>query len=164
MGGRRVEALRGVDLSIDAPGFYAIMGQSGSGKSTLLHLLAALDRPDAGEIEIAGNPIQGLDERAATAFRRRQVGIIFQQFNLIPTLTARENIELPGVLAGESAARLAERSAALLERLGVRERGTHRPDALSGASIRRARPSCGRSCATCPGGPARPMGRRAEQR
>ncbi len=139
-GGREVRALRGVDLAIDEPGFYAIMGQSGSGKSTLLHLLGALDRPDRGTIEIAGKPIHDLDERAATAFRRRGVGIVFQQFNLIPTLTARENVELPGVLAGEDVGAggwLAGRSAELLERLGVTDRAGHRPDALSGGEQQR---------------------------
>jgi putative ABC transport system ATP-binding protein len=137
MGDREVPALRGVDLHIAEPGFYAIMGQSGSGKSTLLHLLAALDRPDRGEILIAGRPIHTLDERAATEFRRTGIGIIFQQFNLIPTLTARENVELPGMLAGDDASKLAARSAELLDRLGVADRGGHRPDALSGGEQQR---------------------------
>ncbi|MFM9994327.1 MAG: ABC transporter ATP-binding protein [Phycisphaerales bacterium] len=136
-GGREVRALRGIDLRIDDPGFYAIMGQSGSGKSTLLHLLGALDRPDAGTIEIAGRAIHDLGERDATAFRRRGVGIVFQQFNLIPTLTARENVELPGMLAGEDPAWLASRSAELLDRLGVKDRSDHRPDALSGGEQQR---------------------------
>jgi putative ABC transport system ATP-binding protein len=132
-----LRALRGVDLTIDQPGFYAIMGQSGSGKSTLLHLLGALDRPDRGTIEIAGKAVHNLDEGAATAFRRRGVGIVFQQFNLIPTLTARENVELPGVLAGDEGGRLGRRSGELLERLGVLERAEHRPDALSGGEQQR---------------------------
>ena len=136
-GQRTVQALRGVDLHIAEPGFYAIMGQSGSGKSTLLHLLASLDRPDQGEIHIGGTPIHSLDEKAATVFRRRGIGIIFQQFNLIPTLTARENIELPGMLAGDDAGVLARRSAELLDRLGVADRGSHRPDALSGGEQQR---------------------------
>lgn len=136
-GGREVRALRGVDLRIDDPGFYAIMGASGSGKSTLLHLLGALDRPDRGRIEIAGRAIHDLDERSATAFRRRGVGIVFQQFNLIPTLTARENVELPGVLAGDDPGALSRRSAELLDRLGVADRADHRPDALSGGEQQR---------------------------
>jgi putative ABC transport system ATP-binding protein len=136
-GGRRVAALRGVNLEIAEPGFYAIMGQSGSGKSTLLHLLAALDRPDQGEIAVAGTPVHSLPEREATMFRRRHVGIVFQQFNLIATLTARENIELPGVLAGESERWLAARSEELLDRLGVSDRASHRPDALSGGEQQR---------------------------
>lgn len=137
LGDRDVPALRGVDLDIPEPGFYAIMGASGSGKSTLLHLLAALDRPDRGEINIAGEAIHTLDERAATLFRRKKIGIVFQQFNLIPTLTARENVELPGVLAGDDATTLRARSTLLLERLGVLERADHRPDALSGGEQQR---------------------------
>jgi putative ABC transport system ATP-binding protein len=137
LGDRRVEALRGVDLTIEEPGFYAIMGHSGSGKSTLLHLLGALDRPDRGEIVISGRPIHALDEREATLFRRKRLGIVFQQFNLIPTLTARENVELPGMLAGEDASWLTARSNALLDRLGVLGRAGHRPDALSGGEQQR---------------------------
>lgn len=137
MGGREVAALRGVDLEIDAAGFYAIMGRSGSGKSTLLHLLAALDRPDAGTIEIAGRDISTLSEREATALRREQIGIVFQQFNLIPTLTARENVELPGVLAGRPAEELRRRSTELLARLGLSGREDHRPDAMSGGEQQR---------------------------
>jgi putative ABC transport system ATP-binding protein len=137
LGTREIPALRGVDLEIADPGFYAIMGHSGSGKSTLLHLLAALDRPDAGEVWIAGRSIHNLDERAATLFRRRQLGIVFQQFNLIPTLTARENVELPGMLAGDDPASLRNRGEELLDRLGVHDRADHRPDALSGGEQQR---------------------------
>jgi putative ABC transport system ATP-binding protein len=136
-GGRQVAALRGVDLLIDGPGFFGIMGASGSGKSTLLHLLGALDQPDQGQVLIGGQSLGGLSERELTRFRQRQIGIVFQQFNLIPTLTARENVELPGLLAGEPAARLRERSAALLEALGVMDRADHRPDALSGGEQQR---------------------------
>jgi putative ABC transport system ATP-binding protein len=137
LGDRTVEALRGVDLSIDAPGFYGIMGASGSGKSTLLHLLGALDTPDTGELVVDGQPLQTLTERELTTFRRTRIGIIFQQFNLIATLSARENVELPGMLAGETSAWLRERSGQLLERLGVSARADHRPDALSGGEQQR---------------------------
>lgn len=137
LAGTRVQALRGVDLEISEPGFYAIMGASGSGKSTLLHLLSALDRPDSGEVYIAGRAVHALSEREATLFRRDQIGIVFQQFNLIPTLTALENIELPGMLAGKDPAWLRSRSTALLERLGLPGRGGHRPDALSGGEQQR---------------------------
>ncbi len=137
LAGRTVPALRGVDLAIPDPGFYAIMGASGSGKSTLLHLLAALDRPDRGEIEVAGRAIHALSESEATHFRRRQIGIVFQQFNLIPTLTARENVELPGVLAGDDPRELSARADALMDRLGVLARAGHRPDALSGGEQQR---------------------------
>jgi len=137
LGGREVSALRGVSLHIDRPGFYGIMGASGSGKSTLLHLMAALDCPDDGEIQVAGERVDLFDEKAATAFRRTKIGIVFQQFNLIPTLSARENVELPGTLAGTDPAWLGERSAALLTRLGLGERADHRPDALSGGEQQR---------------------------
>lgn len=137
LGTRRVQALRGVDLTIDAPGFFAIMGRSGSGKSTLLHLLAALDRPDAGTIEVSGRSIHDLDERSATQFRGREIGIVFQQFNLIATLSARENVELPGELLGEDPARLRARSGELLDRLGLADRMGHRPQALSGGEQQR---------------------------
>jgi putative ABC transport system ATP-binding protein len=137
LSGRDVPALRGVDLVIDTPGFYAIMGQSGSGKSTLLHLLAALDRPDQGEIIVSGKPIHQLNEHDATLFRRREIGIVFQQFNLIPTLTARENIELPGLLSSDPPEKLRARSDELLKRLGLEGRADHRPDALSGGEQQR---------------------------
>lgn len=136
-GGREVHALRGVDLSIDEPGFFGIMGASGSGKSTLLHLLAALDGPDSGEIEVSGKKISGLNDRKLTLFRQREIGIVFQQFNLIPTMTARENVELPGELAGESESWRRERSEHLLGALGMLERADHRPEAMSGGEQQR---------------------------
>ncbi|HMN42032.1 MAG TPA: ABC transporter ATP-binding protein [Phycisphaerales bacterium] len=134
---QEVLALRGANLDISEAGFFAIMGQSGSGKSTLLHLLGGLDKPDKGEVVVGGNKLHEMDERALTLFRRKQIGIIFQQFNLIPTLTAKENVELPGMLAGDDPAGLARRSAELLEALGVAERAGHRPDALSGGEQQR---------------------------
>ncbi len=136
-GGSAVQALRGVDLDIDEPGFYAIMGRSGSGKTTLLHLLAALDRPDSGSIQLNGRAVETLNDRQATLFRRKQLGIVFQQFNLISTLTAKENVELPGLLAGEDEKWLADRAMSLLEELGVADRAKHRPDALSGGEQQR---------------------------
>lgn len=132
-----VEALRGLDLEVPEPGFYAIMGQSGSGKSTLLHLLAALDKPDEGEIHLAGEAVHELSDREATSFRRTRLGIVFQQFNLVPTLTASENVELPGMLAGEDAKWLRERSSSLLDELGVGARARHRPEAMSGGEQQR---------------------------
>jgi putative ABC transport system ATP-binding protein len=137
LGDRRVPALRGVNLEIDKPGFFGIMGASGSGKSTLLHLLAALDTPEQGQVWVGGEALQGLDERALTLFRRKKIGIVFQQFNLIPTLTARENVELPGMLAGDDPAFLRARSMELLEYLGIGGRADHRPDALSGGEQQR---------------------------
>ncbi|MCA9282278.1 MAG: ABC transporter ATP-binding protein [Phycisphaeraceae bacterium] len=138
LGSRSVEALRGVDLAVDEPGFYAIMGASGSGKSTLLHLLAGLDRPDSGELSINNTRIDSMNERDLTRFRRDQIGIVFQQFNLIPTLTAVENVELPGVLAGKPREELRARALELLNLLGVTQgRDAHRPEALSGGEQQR---------------------------
>lgn len=131
---REIPALRGVDLSISSTGFYAIMGQSGSGKSTLLHLLASLDRPDSGTITIAGRSVEKLTDKEATEFRRREIGIVFQQFNLIPTLTALENVELPGLLAGEDKR---TRAKELLEQFGLSDRAEHRPDSMSGGEQQR---------------------------
>ncbi len=132
-----VAALRGIDLEIAEPGFYAIMGHSGSGKSTLLHLLAALDQPDRGTISIGDRDTHTLTDAQATAFRRTGVGIVFQQFNLIPTLTAIENVELPGMLASDDPARLRARATALLAELGLESRSNHRPEALSGGEQQR---------------------------
>ncbi len=137
LGDRSVQALRGVDLTIEDPGFYAIMGRSGSGKSTLLHLLCALDVPDAGEIEVAGHDLTRLDEREATVFRGSEIGIIFQQFNLISTLNALENVTLPGDLQGRDAAELNGRAEGLLSRLGLSDRMDHLPQALSGGEQQR---------------------------
>jgi len=137
MGEERVHALRGVSLGIAEPGFYAIMGQSGSGKSTLLHLLAALDAPDEGDLYVSGQAVHALTDREATEFRRTQIGIVFQQFNLIGTLNARENVELPGLLAGDDQRKLRKRSDELLEQLGLSDRAAHRPEALSGGEQQR---------------------------
>ncbi|MCK4873819.1 MAG: ABC transporter ATP-binding protein [Phycisphaerales bacterium] len=135
--GTSVHALRGVDLHIETQGFYAIMGASGSGKSTLLHLLAGLDRPDSGDIRVGDCALCDMTERELTQYRRRSIGIVFQQFNLIPTLTARANVELPGMLAGESHDWLRHRSDELLDALSITDRGDHRPDALSGGEQQR---------------------------
>ncbi|MFT5424098.1 MAG: putative ABC transport system ATP-binding protein [Phycisphaerales bacterium] len=134
---RAVEALRGLDLEIQGPGFFAIMGRSGSGKSTLLHLLGSLDRPDSGTIEIAGVSVHDLHERDAVEFRRKTVGIVFQGFNLIPTMTAQENVQLPGLLAGDTSSGLAKRAADLLDQLGLADRAHHRPEAMSGGEQQR---------------------------
>jgi putative ABC transport system ATP-binding protein len=136
-GDRRVEALRGVDLEIQGPGFHAIMGPSGSGKSTLLHLLAGLDAADAGEIEVGGVSLGGLDDAALTLHRRRRSGVIFQGFNLLPTLTALENVTLPATLDGRTHAQTAPKAEALLRELGLADRMSHRPDALSGGEQQR---------------------------
>jgi len=136
-GDSSVHALRGVNLEIADPGFYAVMGRSGSGKSTLLHILAAMDPCDSGEVMVSGERVDQLTERQATKFRRTSIGIIFQAFNLIPTMSALENTLLPGLLAGDSMDALQPRALELLDRLGLSSRTTHRPQALSGGEQQR---------------------------
>ena len=136
-GERTVEALRGVDLDVERPGVVGIMGASGSGKSTLLHLVAGLDRPDAGSIEVDGLRIDDLPERELTLYRRRRIGIVFQQFNLLPTLTALENAILPGTLDRLDREESEARGRTLLGELGLSERIDHRPEALSGGEQQR---------------------------
>ena len=135
--GQDVPALRGVDLRIESPGFYAIMGPSGSGKSTLMHLCAAMDAPDTGSIRVAGTELSDLDEAGRTNFRRRGMGIVFQQFNLVPTLTALDNVALPALLDGEGEASRNDRAMTLLIEMGLEDRASHRPDALSGGERQR---------------------------
>jgi putative ABC transport system ATP-binding protein len=112
LGTETVHALRGVDLSVRSGEFVAVMGPSGSGKSTLLHLLGLLDQPDEGSILLAGTATGGLDDDALTDLRRRRLGFVFQTFELVPNLTARENILLPAEIHGEGASRAAAPRAA----------------------------------------------------
>lgn len=137
LGDRVVRALRGVDLAIEDPGFYAIMGRSGSGKSTLLHMLSAMDRPDSGQIVVSGHQVHRMSERESTRFRREEIGVIFQAFNLIPTMSAVENVQLPGLLSGRLSKSLSDRSHELLDLLGLADRSEHRPEALSGGEQQR---------------------------
>ena len=136
-GGQPVEALRGVGLRIQRGSFEALMGPSGSGKTTLLHLIGGLDRPDEGHIEVDGQNLTALGERERTQFRRRQLGIVFQQFNLIPTLSARQNIALPGVIDRRSSTWIDRRVDELLNLLGLSARADHRPEAMSGGEQQR---------------------------
>ena len=134
-GGGMVEAVRGVNLKLGRGEFAAVMGASGSGKSTLLHLLAGLTQPDEGTVEIMGTNIGALSDRGLTDFRRKHVGLVFQAFNLIPSLTGAENIELPMLLGGEAGD--AARVDNLVSRLGLeRVRGRH-PDSMSGGEQQR---------------------------
>ena len=130
-----VHALRGVSLSIPAGQFTAIMGPSGSGKSTLMHLLAGLDTPDSGTVHVAGQDITRMSDRQLTKLRRRHIGFVFQSFNLLPTLTAEENVVLPLVIAGSRPDAAAVD--ALLDRMGLLERRDHRPKELSGGQKQR---------------------------
>jgi len=133
----RIRALRGASLSINEHGFFAIMGPSGSGKSTLLHLLAGLDRPDSGEIIVNDDPIHAMNEKDLTAYRRTKIGIVFQKFNLIPTMDALTNVMLPGLLDGRSPRQLEERAMNLFDQFHLADRIHHRPDALSGGEQQR---------------------------
>ena len=128
-----VEALSGVDLTVRRGEFLAIMGASGSGKSTLLHAMAGLTDIDAGSVRIDGQDLAGLPDAALTKFRRRKIGLVFQAFNLIPTLSAEDNVRLPAVVKDGLDARVE----ALLARLGMAHRKTHKPDALSGGEQQR---------------------------
>jgi putative ABC transport system ATP-binding protein len=136
-GRRIVRALRGVSLHIGAGKFVSIMGPSGSGKSTLMHLLGALDTPTSGEVLFQGRPLQSLPDRELALLRRQRIGFIFQFFNLLPTLTAVENVALPLLLAGHSRGKALPPARAVLERVGLAERAEHFPDELSGGEMQR---------------------------
>jgi len=137
MGNLSVDALRGVDLSIQAEEFVAIMGPSGSGKSTLLHLMGGLDAPTSGEVILAGKPLSRLSDNELTRIRRLKVGFVFQFYNLIPTLTAAENIALPMLIDGAPIGRYRERLEELLRLVGLSDRAQHKPDQLSGGQQQR---------------------------
>jgi putative ABC transport system ATP-binding protein len=130
-----VEALRGVSLELEAGRLTAIMGPSGSGKSTLMHILAGLDRPDDGSVVLDGVDITKLSEKKLTLLRRQKIGFVFQFFNLLPMLSAEENVVLPLSLAGEKADR--EWLDQLLDTVGVADRRSHRPSELSGGQQQR---------------------------
>ena len=145
-GDRTVTALAGVSLAVERARFLAIMGASGSGKSTLLHLMAGLTSPDAGDILVEGQNISRLSDRDLTLFRRRKIGLVFQAFNLIPTLSAWENVALPLMLDGK--ATLNGKVDELLTRLGLGHRREHRPDVMSGGEQQRV--AIGRALITDP--------------
>jgi putative ABC transport system ATP-binding protein len=132
-----VHALDRVSLGIPGGRFVALMGPSGSGKSTLLHLLAGLDRPDAGEVIVAGQPLSGLDEDGLADWRARHVGLIFQFYNLLPVLSAVENVELPLLLTRLPRAERRRRALLALEAVGLAARARHRPQQLSGGEQQR---------------------------
>jgi ABC-type lipoprotein export system ATPase subunit len=132
-----VRAVDGVDLDIERGETVAIMGPSGCGKSTVLHLLSGLDRPTEGEISLRGTRLDTMGERRLARLRRSDVGIVFQAFHLIDELTARENIELPALLAGKGPSRARRRADELLEGVGLTARADHLPPALSGGQRQR---------------------------
>ena len=134
-GDAHVDALRGVSLEIEAGRMTAVMGPSGSGKSTLMHILAGLDQPTEGTVTIAGLEISSMSDGELTRLRRRHIGFVFQFFNLLPMLTAEENIVLPLSIAGEKPNR--QWVEELLDTVGIADRRTHRPSELSGGQQQR---------------------------
>jgi len=136
-GAREVHALRDVSLSIARGEFLSIMGPSGSGKSTLLNLIGGLDQPTSGEIFMDGRPLHGISDDELTLLRRRRVGFIFQFFNLLPILTAIENVSLPLLLEGIPFSKIRPKAVQLLGQMGLGERTEHRPEQLSGGEMQR---------------------------
>jgi putative ABC transport system ATP-binding protein len=136
-GRTEVRALDGVDLTIERGEMVAIMGPSGSGKSTLLHIVGALESPTSGTIAVGGRHFEGLDDKELTELRRDHIGFVFQFFNLLPSLTAEENVTLPAVIAKRRDMAIRERAHALLARVGLEDRIDHLPAELSGGQQQR---------------------------
>jgi putative ABC transport system ATP-binding protein len=147
-GERAVAALDGVSLEVKQGEFLAVMGASGSGKSTLLHLMAGLTHADGGRVLVNGTDLGGMKDRDLTLFRRRHIGLVFQSFNLIPTLSAEENVALPLMLDGKNGTQASGKVNELLESLGLSKRRHHRPDAMSGGEQQRV--AIGRALVTDP--------------
>ncbi|WP_132992237.1 ABC transporter ATP-binding protein [Gordonia zhaorongruii] len=137
MGTGTIRALDGASLRLDGGQFVSVVGPSGAGKSTLLHIIGALDTPTSGTIRVAGTDLMSLDDDAASEFRRHRVGFIFQFFNLVPTLSAWENVALPMLLDSRSLAKSRPRAVELMERVGLGDRIEHRPSELSGGQMQR---------------------------
>jgi putative ABC transport system ATP-binding protein len=132
-----VEAVRGVSLSIAAGEFVSIMGPSGSGKSTLMHLLGALDTPTTGRALFRGRDLRAMSDRERSLLRRTRIGFVFQFFNLLPTLTAAENVALPLFLGGQGRSKALRQATAALDRVGLSGRATHFPEEMSGGEMQR---------------------------
>jgi putative ABC transport system ATP-binding protein len=132
-----VDALRGIDLEIGSNEYVAVVGPSGSGKSTLMNLLGCLDTPSAGEYELSGEKVAGLDRNRLAEIRNQHIGFVFQNFNLLPYASALENVELPLLFGGVKAKERRERAAAMLERVRLGDRMDHKPTELSGGQMQR---------------------------
>ncbi|KAA0024859.1 ABC transporter ATP-binding protein [Antrihabitans cavernicola] len=137
IGEQTVTALDAVSLNIEAGKFVSIVGPSGAGKSTLLHMLGALDSPDSGSIKFQGNEIGNYDDKALSEFRRHQVGFVFQFFNLLPTMSAWENVAVPMLLDGKTLRSAKPKALELLTSVGLADRADHRPSELSGGQMQR---------------------------
>ena len=137
MGGATVRALEGIDLEIAPHTFTVVMGPSGSGKSTLLYLLGGLDRATSGEIWVGEQSLGDMDENSLALFRRRTMGFVFQSFNLIPSMTALQNVAFPTQFAGAKPAQREQQARTLLNQVGLGERAAHRPTELSGGQQQR---------------------------
>jgi putative ABC transport system ATP-binding protein len=136
-GAKAVAAVRDISLEIEAGSFVAVVGASGSGKSTLLNLMGALDQPSSGRVLLENHDLSALSDTARTLLRRTRIGFVFQFFNLLPTLTAQENVALPARLARQPGKATQKRADELLERVGLSGRRQHRPDELSGGEMQR---------------------------
>jgi putative ABC transport system ATP-binding protein len=135
LGDESIEVLRGLSIEVQRGETVAIMGPSGSGKTTLLNCISGIDSPDGGTVSVIGKQVDYTNQKMRTELRRRDVGMVFQFFNLVPTLTVRENIMLPFLIAGRTGDDVEERVAELLERVGMGRRAEHRPHQLSGGEM-----------------------------
>lgn len=132
-----LQVLKGIDLIINKGEIVSIVGASGAGKSTLLHILGTLDRADGGKIFIEGEDVTNLSSKKLSQFRNRKIGFVFQSHHLLPEFTALENVMMPALISGDSKQKAADRSTLLLDRLGLKDRSSHRPSELSGGEQQR---------------------------
>ncbi len=137
MGKQELQVLRGINLTIDKNEYVALMGPSGSGKSTLMNILGCLDSPSSGKYILNGKDVSGMPDNDLAEVRNKEIGFVFQQFNLLPRLTAAENVALPLIYSGIGKKERHERALAVLEKVQLADRGHHKPNELSGGQIQR---------------------------